>query len=205
MYVMVDNYDSFTAMLTSYFVELGAHVETFCNDALSLPTMKEVHQTGILEGIIVSPGPKNPHECGNCREIVLWAAAVGVPLFGVCLGHQILASVFGAQVLRGKQPMHGKVSMVHTNGSGVFKGLPREFPVTRYHSLIVEEKSLPSFLKVDARTEDGVIMALRHEKLPLFGVQFHPESVRTQYGHEIIANFMSTAASFAQTKWLPAT
>lgn len=194
MYLMVDNYDSFTAMLASYFAEMGADVLTLRNDDVDTSSVQELHRSGDLEGVIISPGPKNPDDCGNCKEIIRWAAAEHVPLLGVCLGHQVLASVYGARVSRGRRPMHGKVSLLHTNGHGLFTGLPREFPVTRYHSLVVQEESLPPVLRVDARTEDGAVMALRHENLPLFGVQFHPEAARTCYGHELIANFMDVCA-----------
>lgn len=190
MYLMVDNYDSFTAMLASYFAELGADVLTLRNDDVDAALVRTLHQTGNLEGIIISPGPKNPDDCGNCKEIVQWAAAQQVPLLGVCLGHQILANVYGAHVARGHRPMHGKVSSLHANGEGLFAGLPCEFPVTRYHSLVVREDTLPPFLQVDAHTEDGAVMALRHSDLPLYGVQFHPEAARTRYGRELIANFM---------------
>ncbi|MGI6217326.1 MAG: anthranilate synthase component II [Coriobacteriales bacterium] len=194
MYLMVDNYDSFTAMLASYFTELGADVLTLRNDDVSAASMQELNEENNLEGVIISPGPKNPDDCGNCKEIIRWAASKHVPLLGVCLGHQVLASLYGARVSRGSRPMHGKVSLLHTNGMGLFSGLPREFPVTRYHSLVVQEGSLPSVLKVDARTDDGAVMAIRHEDLPLFGVQFHPEAARTRYGHELISNFMEVCA-----------
>lgn len=194
MYLMVDNYDSFTAMLASYFAELGADVLTLRNDDVDAALVRTLHQAGNLEGVIISPGPKNPDDCGNCKEIVQWAAAQQMPLLGVCLGHQILASVYGAHVTRGHRPMHGKVSSLHANGKGLFAGLPCEFPVTRYHSLVVQEDTLPSFLQVDAHTEDGAVMALRHSDLPLYGVQFHPEAARTRYGRELIANFMDVCA-----------
>ena len=190
VYLMVDNYDSFTAMLASYFAEFSVDVLTLRNDDVTAASVRHMRQAGDLEGIIISPGPKNPDECGNCKEIVQWAAVSGTPLLGVCLGHQIIASVYGARVARGLRPMHGKVSSLHANGCGLFQGLPREFPVTRYHSLVVQEETLPSSLKVDARTDDGAVMSLRHERLPLFGVQFHPEAARTQYGHELISNFI---------------
>ena len=190
MYLMVDNYDSFTAMLASYFAEFSVDVLTLRNDDVTAASVRHMRQAGDLEGIIISPGPKNPDECGNCKEIVQWAAVSGTPLLGVCLGHQIIASVYGARVARGLRPMHGKVSSLHANGCGLFQGLPHEFPVTRYHSLVVQEETLPSSLKVDARTDDGAVMSLRHDRLPLFGVQFHPEAARTQYGHELISNFI---------------
>lgn len=194
MYLMVDNYDSFTAMLASYFMELGGDVLTLRNDDVSPDSIEGAYRRHELEGIVISPGPKSPDDCGNCKEIVQWAALRHVPLLGVCLGHQVLASVYGADVSRGKRPMHGKVSLLRSNGRGLFSRLPQAFPVTRYHSLVVREESLPSFLKVDARTEDGAVMALRHERLPLFGVQFHPEAARTRYGHELLANFMEECA-----------
>ena len=190
MYLMIDNYDSFTAMLVSYFMELGADVEMRKNDEIALEDIERMDARSPIEGIVVSPGPKSPSDCGNCIQVVRWAARRRVPLLGVCLGHQVLAAAYGARVVRGGRPMHGKVSMLRANGRGLFRGLPSEFPVTRYHSLVVDARSIPSCLTVDARTEDGAVMALRHTGLPLFGVQFHPEAARTRYGHELIANFM---------------
>ena len=192
MYLMIDNYDSFTAMLASYFAELGADMVVKKNDEISLEGIEQMDAQSTLDGIVISPGPKSPADCGHCIEIVRWAVERRIPLLGVCLGHQVLAAAFGAQILRGKQPMHGKVTTIHANGNGLFRGLPAQFPVTRYHSLVVDEQSLPSCLVVDARSDDGAVMALRHARLPLFGVQFHPEAARTLYGHELIANFIKT-------------
>lgn len=190
MYLMVDNYDSFTAMLTSYFSECGADVVVVKNDEISCVDVCEMLTRGSLEGIVISPGPKSPADCGNCIQIVKLAARMRVPLLGVCLGHQIIAAAYGASVIRGERPMHGKVSMIRTDGQGLFCGMPSLFPVTRYHSLVVAEESLPSCLAVDAYSDDGAVMAIRHRQLPLYGVQFHPEAARTLYGHELIANFM---------------
>ncbi|WP_298629359.1 aminodeoxychorismate/anthranilate synthase component II [uncultured Senegalimassilia sp.] len=190
MYLMIDNYDSFTAMLASYFAELGTAMVVKKNDEISLHDIAQMDAQNPLEGIVISPGPKSPADCGSCIQIVRWAAGRHIPLLGVCLGHQVLAAAFGARIVRGKRPMHGKVTPIRTNGKGLFRGIPAQFPVTRYHSLVVDERSLPSCLVVDAHSDDGAVMALRHANLPLFGVQFHPEAARTLYGHELIANFM---------------
>ena len=190
MYLMVDNYDSFTAMLVSYFMELGADMTVRKNDEIAPADLERIDARSPLEGIVVSPGPKSPSDCGNCIQVVRWAAHRRVPLLGVCLGHQVLAAAYGARVVRGGHPMHGKVSMLRANGRGLFRGLPSEFPVTRYHSLVVGARSVPACLAVDAYTEDGAVMSLRHTGLPLFGLQFHPESARTSYGHELLVNFM---------------
>lgn len=155
MYLMIDNYDSFTAMLASYFAELGADMVVKKNDEISLEGIEQMDAQSALDGIVISPGPKSPADCGHCIQIVRWAVERRMPLLGVCLGHQVLAAAFGAQIIRGKRPMHGKVTAIHANGNGLFRGLPAQFPVTRYHSLVVDEQSLPSCLVVDARSDDG--------------------------------------------------
>lgn len=198
MFLMIDNYDSFTAMLSSYLLELGAQLTTLQNDKASVAAVEELNRRQNLEGIIISPGPKSPEDCGCCKDIVRWAAKHRVPLLGVCLGHQIIASVYGASVSRGKVPMHGKISTIHTTRRGLFAGLPAEFSVTRYHSLVVQEDTLPACLHVDARSGDGAVMAISHTDLPLYGVQFHPEAARTQYGHELLANFLAVCRSAAE-------
>lgn len=197
MLLMIDNYDSFTAMLSSYFLELGAQLTTLQNDTVSVASVEQLDREHNLEGIIISPGPKSPEDCGCCKDIVRWAAERRTPLLGVCLGHQIIASVYGAKVSRGESPMHGKISTIRTQQRGLFAGLPAEFSVTRYHSLVVQEDTLPACLRVDARADDGTVMAISHTELPIYGVQFHPEAARTQYGHELLANFLAVCLGAA--------
>lgn len=188
MYVMIDNYDSFVYNLAIYFQEIGREVTVVRNDEISFSWLDELLQSGNLEGIIISPGPKGPWDCGRSAEIVKEYTG-RVPILGVCLGHQIIGYVFGSRVEKGSRPMHGKVSRIHTSGRNLFHGLPTEFEVTRYHSLVVQEEALPAQLQVDARTQDGVIMAVSHRSEPVYGVQFHPEAVLTEYGHELLHNF----------------
>lgn len=185
---MVDNYDSFVYNLARYLEELGEQVEVVRNDKITIESLEEVRRSGELEGIILSPGPKSPKDCGICKEIVR-EMGESVPMLGVCLGHQIIGHVFGAEVKKGVRPMHGKVSAIETTGEGVFKNLPKRYDVTRYHSLVVERDSLPDCFAVDAWSEDGVLMGMHHKEQPLYSVQFHPEAVLTEYGHELLKNF----------------
>ncbi len=192
MYLMIDNFDSFVYNLACYMQERGAQVRLVRSDRIRAEDLEALLKEGAeerLEGLILSPGPKSPQDCGNCREILLRAAG-RVPVLGVCLGHQIIGSVYGAEVCKGKRPMHGKISRIETNGRNLFAGLPGSFRVTRYHSLVVSDRGFPDCLEVDARAEDGTIMALHHKSLPIYGVQFHPEAVLTEYGHELLENFM---------------
>jgi anthranilate synthase component II len=191
MLLMIDNYDSFTYNLVHYFAELGQEVKVVRNDALS------VAEVGALNAdyIVLSPGPCTPNEAGICLS-VLEQLAGKVPVFGVCLGHQSIGQAFGGKVVRAKTIMHGKTSMIHHKGEGAFKGLPSPFEATRYHSLVVEQDSLPDCLEITAWTqnEDGSldeIMGLRHKTLPVEGVQFHPESILTQHGHDLLGNFLA--------------
>lgn len=188
MYLMIDNYDSFVYNLAKYMEELGETVKLVRNDRITAEDTDKLLASGELEGIILSPGPKSPKDCGNCRDI-LERMAGRVPVLGVCLGHQIIGHVFGAVVRKGKRPMHGKVTRMATDGRGLFENLPRQYEVTRYHSLIVDDEDFPRDLQVDARSEDGVIMALSHRQMPVYGVQFHPEAVLTEYGHELLDNY----------------
>lgn len=188
MYFMIDNYDSFVYNLARYMEELGETVEVVRNDKITVERLKKAEASGELSGIILSPGPKSPKDCGICREIV-WQMGERVPILGVCLGHQIIGDVFGANVKKGVRPMHGKVTPIETTGEGVFAGLPRTYDVTRYHSLIVDREHLPECFTVDAWSEDGVIMGMHHKEQPVYGVQFHPEAVLTEYGHELLKNF----------------
>jgi anthranilate synthase component 2 len=189
MILVIDNYDSFTFNLVHYLLELGAETHVVRNDAITVAQAMAMEPQAIL----LSPGPCTPNEAGICLDLIGAAAAARLPLFGVCLGHQSLGQAFGGTVLRAPQVMHGKTSPMAHNGTGVFAGLPSPFNATRYHSLIVAEDDLPDCLVVNARSPDGLIMGIRHRELPLHGVQFHPESIATEHGHALIANFMAIA------------
>ena len=183
MILVLDNYDSFTWNLVHYLMELGAEVEVVRNDAL---TAAQALDSG-ASGFLISPGPCTPNEAGISLDLVGAAADAGRPLLGVCLGHQSIGQYFGGQVIRGGL-MHGKTSPVSHDGTGVFAGLPSPFTATRYHSLIVDD--IPECLWVNARSDDGHVMGFRHVSLPIHGVQFHPESIATEHGHAMLANFL---------------
>ncbi len=183
MILVIDNYDSFTWNLVHYVMELGAEVEVVRNDAL---TAAQAIQSG-AQGFLLSPGPCTPNEAGISLDLVGAAADSGKPLLGVCLGHQSIGQYFGGKVVRGGL-MHGKTSPVTHDDTGVFAGIPSPFTATRYHSLIVED--IPETLKVNARSDDGHVMGFRHADLPIHGVQFHPESIATEHGHAMLANFL---------------
>ena len=198
MLLVIDNYDSFTFNLVQYLGELAdahplaADVRVERNDALSLAEIRRLAPKAVL----ISPGPGDPNQAGVCLE-VLRELGPELPILGVCLGHQCLGQVFGGQVVRARELMHGKTSAVHHSGVGVFEGLPEPLTATRYHSLIVDRPSLPEALEVTAWLEDGTIMGLRHLQWPhLQGVQFHPESVLTESGHALLANFLRQAERF---------
>lgn len=191
MFLMIDNYDSFVYNLVSYFMEEDIEIEVIRNDIVSLTNIEEKIKKNELEGIIISPGPKSPKDCGLCNEIVE-KFYKKIPIFGVCLGHQIIGHVFGANVTKANKAMHGKVENIKNNGRNIFRNLPPEIKVTRYHSLIIKE-NLPIDFEIDAKTNDGIIMAVSHKVYPLYGVQFHPEAVLTEYGHEMVRNFISLA------------
>jgi anthranilate synthase component II len=186
MILVIDNYDSFTWNLVHYLMELGAEVEVVRNDAISAG---QALSTG-AEAFLISPGPCTPNEAGVSLDLVAACAEAKRPLLGVCLGHQSIGQYFGGKVVRGGL-MHGKTSPVSHDGSGVFAGLPSPFIATRYHSLIVEQ--IPDCLIVNATSDDGHIMGFRHTSLPIHGVQFHPESIATEHGHTMLANFMRAA------------
>ena len=186
MILVIDNYDSFTFNLVHYLMELGAEVLVERNDAL---TAGDALRTG-AQAFLISPGPCTPNEAGISLDLVAACADAGKPLLGVCLGHQSIGQHFGGKVVRGGL-MHGKTSPVTHDGSGVFAGLPSPYIATRYHSLIVED--IPSCLPVNATADDGSVMGFRHESLPIHGVQFHPESIATEHGHKLLANFMALA------------
>ena len=189
--LVIDNYDSFTWNLVHYLMELGAEVKVVRNDALTAAEALASDAAGFL----ISPGPRTPDEAGISLDLVAACADARKPLLGVCLGHQAIGQHFGGRVVRGGL-MHGKTSPVSHDGSGMFQGLPSPFAATRYHSLIVED--LPAELIVNARADDGSVMAVRHATLPIHGVQFHPESIATEHGHALLANFLATTGMAAK-------
>jgi anthranilate synthase component 2 len=188
MILVIDNYDSFTYNLVHYLNELGAETVVQRNDALT------VNQALALkpQGVLLSPGPCTPNEAGVCLDILARAPA-DLPILGVCLGHQAIGQAFGGDVVRAKMLMHGKTSLIRHAGRGVFQGLPNPYTATRYHSLAVQRDTLPADLEVTAWTDDGEIMGLQHRSRPVHGVQFHPESIATECGHELLANFLAMA------------
>lgn len=189
MILVIDNYDSFTFNLVHYLMELGPDVVVRRNDSLSVAEAMAMAPQAIL----LSPGPCTPNEAGICLDLIGAAAEARMPLFGVCLGHQALGQAFEGRVIRAPSLMHGKTSPIQHHETSVFAGLPSPFTATRYHSLIVERETLPSVLEITAETGDGIIMGLQHRDLPLHGVQFHPESIATEHGHALIANFLDIA------------
>ncbi|SFH23232.1 anthranilate synthase, component II [Palleronia marisminoris] len=188
MLLLIDNYDSFTWNLVHYVGELGAEVQVHRNDALSVTEAMALKPDHIL----LSPGPCDPDRAGICLPLVQAAAEAGVPLLGVCLGHQAIGQAFGGKVVRHSEIVHGKAGIMHHEGESVFAGLPSPLSATRYHSLVVERDSLPDELTVTAALEDGTIMGLAHRTLPIHGVQFHPESIRSEHGHAILRTFLET-------------
>lgn len=189
MLLMIDNYDSFTYNLVQYFGELGQDVRVVRNDAISLPEIARLKP----HYLVISPGPCAPAQAGISLAAIREFAG-RIPLLGVCLGHQAIGEAFGGKVVHAKQMMHGKVSPVHHENLGVFRGLPNPLTCTRYHSLAIDRPSLPESLQVTAWTEDGEIMGVRHKSLPVEGVQFHPESILTEHGHDLLANFLKEHA-----------
>lgn len=192
MILLIDNYDSFVYNLYQYLLELGQEVAVVRNDKITLREIKEMNPYRI----ILSPGPCTPDEAGLSLDIVR-AFAPFIPILGVCLGHQTIGQAFGGKVVRAKKPMHGKESQIHHDGSGIFQDLPRPLTVGRYHSLIVERCNLPQNLKITAVSQEGEIMGLRHMFYPVEGVQFHPESILTQHGHQMLDNFLNTGDNYA--------
>ena len=186
MLLLLDNYDSFTYNLYHYLGELGAEVVVWRNDALSVAAALALRP----DAIVISPGPCDPDRAGISVDLVLAAADV-CPVLGVCLGHQAIAQAFGGRIVRAPLLMHGKLSPIEHDGETLFEGLPAPFMATRYHSLVAEPESLPACLRVTARTADGVIMGLAHEERPIYGVQFHPESIATEHGHRLLGNFLA--------------
>ena len=188
MILVVDNYDSFTWNLVHYLAELGAETRVVRNDDLTAAEAFALRP----EAVLLSPGPCSPNEAGICLSI-LDTAPLDMPIFGVCLGHQAMGQAFGGEVIRAKALMHGKTSPILHDGTSVFRGLPSPFTATRYHSLAVRRETLPDALQVTAWTEDGEIMGLAHRTRPIHGVQFHPESIATEHGHDLLANFLDLA------------
>ena len=188
MLLLIDNYDSFTYNLVHFFGEVGARCEVHRNDQITVAEAMARKPAGI----VLSPGPCTPNEAGICLELIEAAAKAQMPLFGVCLGHQAIGQVFGGKVVRAPKPMHGKLSGVVHKGQSVFEDVPSPFQATRYHSLIVDRAGFPAELEVTAETGD-IIMGLRHRTLPIHGVQFHPESIASEYGHKILENFLKIA------------
>ncbi len=186
MLLLIDNYDSFTYNLVHYLGELGADVVVKRNDALDVQEAMAMRP----EAIMLSPGPCDPSQAGICLALVHAAAETGMPLMGVCLGHQAIGEAFGGKVVRCHEIVHGKMGAMHHTGQGLFASLPSPFEATRYHSLVVERETLPECLEITAELEDGTIMGLQHKTLPIHGVQFHPESIRSEHGHKLLQNFL---------------
>jgi anthranilate synthase component II len=185
MILMIDNYDSFTFNLVQYLGELGADVHTVRNDALSVREMESAQP----RALVISPGPCSPSEAGVSLAAILHFAGK-IPILGVCLGHQAIGQAFGGKIVRAQKVMHGKTDRIDHEGVGVFDGLPQQFEVVRYHSLVIEPSTCPSALEVTARSSDGEIMGVRHRQLDIEGVQFHPESIASEHGHALLANFL---------------
>jgi anthranilate synthase component 2 len=187
--LVIDNYDSFVYNLVKYLGELGADPQVYRHDEISIGEVV----SAAPDAILISPGPGRPEDAGVSNQVIEDLAG-RIPILGVCLGHQCIGQVFGGQVVRAPSILHGKTSFVHHNGRGVLAGLPQPFEATRYHSLVVDRDSFPEVLEVTAETEDGVVMALRHRRFPVEGVQFHPESVLTPAGKQLLTNFLALAS-----------
>ena len=194
MIVLIDNYDSFTFNLFHYLAGLGADVVVHRNDKITVDDVV----TSEPDGIVLSPGPCTPDDAGICLDLIAKASS-RIPILGVCLGHQAIGQAFGGKVVRAPVPVHGKLSEVRSNNTGIFRGINAPFQATRYHSLIVDRDSLPAALSVNAETNDRIIMGLSHTSLPVHGVQFHPESIASQHGHLMLKNFLDLAATWNAT------
>lgn len=188
--VMIDNYDSFTFNLVQYFGELGAEVTVYRNDEISVPELQAQVKSGAVDRLVVSPGPCAPAQAGISVEAIKALAGL-VPILGVCLGHQSIGAAFGGRIVRAQALMHGKTSVITTTQQGVFAHLPERFTVNRYHSLVIERASCPEELEITAWTDDGDIMGVRHKRLAVQGVQFHPESILSEHGHALLRNFLT--------------
>ena len=183
---MIDNYDSFTYNLVQYLGEMGEELKVFRNDEITVAKIRRLKP----KRIVISPGPGSPKDAGVSKEVIRQFGSK-IPVLGVCLGHQCIGEVFGGKVVRAERLMHGKTSQIHHNGKGIYKNIDNPFVATRYHSLLVERKSLPKELEITAETREKEIMGLQHKKLPIYGVQFHPESILTQCGKELLRNFLN--------------
>jgi anthranilate synthase component II len=188
---LIDNYDSFTFNLAHYLGELGADVAVWRNDQITVDETLAQR----ADAIVLSPGPCTPKDAGVCLDLVR-AASETTPILGVCLGHQAIGEAFGGEIVRAPQPMHGKVSRISHNARGLFRGLNGPFRATRYHSLVIERSSVPEVLEVDAESDDGLVMGVAHRERPAYGVQFHPESIASEHGHQILRNFLDLVAAF---------
>jgi anthranilate synthase component 2 len=195
MLLLIDNYDSFTYNLVHFLGELGADCKVVRNDKITVAEAIAMAP----QAIVLSPGPCTPNEAGICLELIE-KAGPKIPLLGVCLGHQAIGQVYGGKVVRAPTIMHGKLSTIETTGKGVFAGIPKRFEVTRYHSLTIEPSSAPAALEITAKTADGIIMGLQHRTHPVHGVQFHPESIASEHGHDILANFLRIAGLTPRTR-----
>ncbi|WND02370.1 aminodeoxychorismate/anthranilate synthase component II [Temperatibacter marinus] len=192
MFLLIDNYDSFTYNIYHYLRELGAELTVVRNDQISVEEALALNP----EGIILSPGPCTPNEAGICLDLID-AAKGNIPILGICLGHQSIGQIYGGDVIRAPYVMHGKTSEIHHSTTGLFDDIPSPYNATRYHSLIIDDKTFPDCLKVTAQTSDGLIMAVEHQDYPLYGVQYHPESIASEHGHKLLKNFINIAKGFA--------
>ena len=195
MLTLIDNYDSFTYNLVHFLGELGATARVYRNDKISVEEVMAEKPSAI----VLSPGPCDPDRAGICLDLIK-RAGPEVPILGVCLGHQAIGQVYGGRIVRAPTLMHGKLSKVHHTGQGVFEGIAQDFSATRYHSLIIDRASLPAELEITATTSDGVIMGVRHKSYPVYGVQFHPESIASEHGHQLLANFLDLARVDRRTR-----
>jgi anthranilate synthase component 2 len=194
--LMIDNYDSFTYNLVQYLGELGAEVDVVRNDEVDVDSL--MARAG--DGLVISPGPGTPDDAGVSVEAIRKLGAAGIPILGVCLGHQSIGAAFGARIVRAASIMHGKISIVTHDGRGIFRGLPKRFEATRYHSLVIDESSVPDVLEITARTDDGEIMGVRHRTLAIEGLQFHPESIMTGDGKALLGNFLERCRLSRQSR-----
>lgn len=191
MLLMIDNYDSFVYNLVRYFNELNEEIIVYRNDKITLDRIKK----GNFSGIVLSPGPKEPRDAGICLDIIHNLKGK-IPILGICLGHQCIGNYFGGEIIKGREPVHGKISYIRHDGQGIFKDIKSPVRVTRYHSLIISKNCLPKEIKVTAETSDGIIMGIAHEDYPIYGVQFHPEAELTEEGHKILNNFVLECKRF---------
>ena len=195
MILMIDNYDSFTYNLVQYLGELGEELAVFRNDHITVNKVKQLKPASL----VISPGPGSPKDAGVSNELIR-SYAGEIPILGVCLGHQCIGEVFGGKVVRASRLMHGKTSPIHHDSTGIFRNLPNPFEATRYHSLLVRREGLPAVLRVTAWTKEGEIMGLQHGRFPVYGVQFHPESILTKVGKDLLRNFLQLARSFRRSR-----